>query len=88
MNPELVQTIANEVKKTRLNDGLIAQLRETYPNIHFTYCMDDDITNPVPPMLEYDSFNVYLVGGDGHCLALTQDYEAASGIVLAEIIEE
>ncbi len=88
MNPDLVQTIADEVEKTTLNDGLIAQLRKTYPNTHFTYCMDDDITNSTLPVLKCNGFNIYLVGGDGHCLALTQDYEAASGLVLAEVIEE
>ncbi|WP_353572763.1 DUF6129 family protein [Candidatus Albibeggiatoa sp. nov. BB20] len=87
MTPELVQTIANEVEKSELNDGLIAELRKTYPKIHFTYCMDDDVTNPYP-VLECNGFNVYLVGGDGHCLALTKNYEIASGLVLAEVVEE
>jgi hypothetical protein len=87
MTPELVQTIVDQVQKSELNDGLIAELRQTYPDVHFTYCMDDDITNP-HPVLECQGFNVYLVGGDGHCLALTKDYETASGLVLAEVIEE
>ncbi|MCV6637145.1 DUF6129 family protein [Candidatus Albibeggiatoa sp. nov. NOAA] len=88
MTPEQVQAIASEVEKTELSDDVIAKLRKTYPKIHFTYCMEDDITNPITPVVESKGFNVYLVGGDGHCLAFTKEYETATGLVLAEVIEE
>jgi hypothetical protein len=48
--------------------------------------MEDDIPN-YEPMLECDGFNMYLVDGREHCLCLTRNYEHASGIVIAEVLE-
>lgn len=84
---ENTQNIANEVKNRGLDYDTVSELRKTYPDIHFTYCMDDDITNG-QPVLQDDEFNVYLVDGREHCLCLTNDFEIATGIVLAEIIED
>lgn len=86
MNPELVQNIADELQQTELNENLIRNLRATYPQLHFTYCLDDDINYP-HPVLTYTKFNVYLVGGE-NCLALTHDYTNATGVVIAEITTE
>ncbi len=86
MTPEFAQTIVQQVEQLGLSNATLAQLRQTYPEVHFTYCMDDDITHP-QPVMKCQGFNLYLVGGE-HCLALTQDYAAASGLVLAEVIED
>jgi len=84
---ENTQDIAAEVTRKGLDYDTVAQLRQAYPGIHFTYCMDDDI-NAGKPVLEADKFNIYLVDGREHCLCLTNDYEVATGIVLAEVIED
>ena len=84
---ENTQAIADEVKRRGLDYDIVAMLRQAYPDIHFTYCMDDDITNG-KPVLEADTFNVYLVDGREHCLCLTNDFDVATGIVLAEVIED
>ena len=84
---ESTQKIADEVKSKGLGYDTVAALRQSYPDIHFTYCMDDDITNG-EPVLESDAFNVYLVDGREHCLCLTNDFDIATGIVLAEVIED
>jgi len=49
--------------------------------------MDDDISNAKPVMSDKD-FNVYLVDGREHCLCLTNDYDIATGVVLAEVIDD
>jgi hypothetical protein len=49
--------------------------------------MEDDIPNH-EPMLECGNFNLYLVDGREHCLCLTRDHEHATGIVIAEVIED
>jgi len=49
--------------------------------------MDDDLPNNVP-VIERKDFNLYLIDGREHCLCLTNDYEAATGIVVAEIIPD
>ena len=55
--------------------------------IHFTYCMDDDLPNNTP-VIEHEGFNLYLIDGREHCLCLTNDYDVATGIVVAEIIAD
>jgi hypothetical protein len=82
-----VQTIANNIQKQVLNEQLISSLRTEYPQIHFTYCMEDDIPNH-EPVLETQGFNLYLVDGREHCLCLTQNYQHATGIVIAEVIPD
>jgi len=49
--------------------------------------MDDDLPNNVP-VIEKAAFNLYLIDGREHCLCLTNDYDVATGIVVAEIIPE
>lgn len=65
----------------------LSTLRQLYPAIHFTYCMDDDLPNNTP-VVEHKGFNLYLIDGREHCLCLTNDFEAATGIVVAEIIAD
>lgn len=84
---ELAQSIADQVKVSGLEYDTVSALRQTYPDVHFTYCMDDDITNG-KPVVESSQFNIYLVDGREHCLCLTNDFDVATGIVLAEVIED
>jgi hypothetical protein len=49
--------------------------------------MDDDLPNNTP-VIEHEGFNLYLIDGREHCLCLTNDYEVATGIVVAEIIPD
>lgn len=87
ISPEQLQSIAERLARETLDEVVIAHLRSEFPDIHFTYCMDDDIPNH-EPILAGNGFNLYLVDGREHCLCLTQHYEHASGIVIAEIIPE
>jgi len=87
ISPEQLQRIASVIRAQALNEGVVSNLRSDYPGIHFTYCMEDDIPNH-EPMLESQGFNLYLVDGREHCLCLTRNYEYATGIVIAEVIEE
>ncbi|MFD1692587.1 hypothetical protein ACFSHR_16845 [Azotobacter chroococcum] len=50
--------------------------------------MDDDIVVNAKPVAERPGFNVYLVNSSDHCSVLSNDLGSASGIVLAEIIED
>lgn len=87
ISPEQLQRIAAEIRTQPLSESLVSNLRSEYSGIHFTYCMDDDLPNH-EPMLESQEFNLYLVDGREHCLCLTQSYEHATGIVIAEVIED
>lgn len=67
----------------------IALLRERFPQLHFTECSDDDVSPRYPPAFSLDSHHLYLVAGAaGHCLELTDEYETASGILLAARVDE
>lgn len=85
--PELVMSIADLVAQQGLDEATIQSLRASYPDIHFTYCSDDDI-NSAKPVLERPEFNVYLVDGREHCLCLTGNYNVATGMVLAEVVDD
>ena len=83
-----VSDISKQVRQAGfLDEGVVTSLRAAYPDIHFTYCLDDDITSG-KPVIEDEKFNIYLIDGREHCLCLTNDYDTATGIVIAEVIED
>jgi hypothetical protein len=84
---QTVNNIANSIADKSLNEGLISSLRQQYEGIHFTYCNDDDIPNN-DPIVEQEKFNLYLVDGREHCMVLTNSFENATGVVVAEIYQD
>jgi hypothetical protein len=87
INTEQVNAIVEKLETLGLDETTITALRQQYQPIHFTYCMDDDLPNNTP-IVENKDFNLYLIDGREHCLCLTNDYEVATGIVVAEIIAD
>jgi len=87
LQTQTIDEIAGKVTSSGLSESLIQDLRAAYPDMHFTYCMDDDIGS-AEPYKETPEFNVYLVDGRDHCMALTNDLSTATGIVLAEVISD
>ena len=82
-----VNAIAAKIETMGADEATVSELRQQYQPIHFTYCMDDDLPNNTP-VIEHKDFNLYLIDGRGHCLCLTNDYEVATGLVVAEIIAD
>ena len=82
-----VNDIAAKIETMGVDETTVSALRQQYQPIHFTYCMDDDLPNNVP-VIENAAFNLYLIDGREHCLCLTNDYDVATGIVVAEIIAD
>lgn len=66
-----------------LGDALVTHLRAVFPGVHFSVCSDDDM----PPRAVAAAGNafcrLYYVAAGGHCLQLTGDAEAATGLVVA-----
>jgi len=87
ISTEQVHAIAAKIAALGVDETTVSALRQDYQPIHFTYCMDDDLPNNTP-VLEQNGFNLYLIDGREHCLCLTTDYEAATGIIVAEIIPD
>ena len=82
-----VNAIAATIETMGVAETTVSALRQHYQPIHFTYCMDDDLPNNTP-IIEHKDFNLYLIDGREHCLCLTNDYDVATGIVVAEIIAD
>ena len=84
---EQVNEIAAKIDTLGVDEATVSELRQDYHPIHFMYCLDDDLPNNTP-VIEHEAFNLYLIDGREHCLCLTNDYDVATGIVVAEIITD
>ena len=87
MQQETVNRISTFTQNLDLNDETVTILRKEFPDIHFTYCTDDDILD-AHPLESHNKLNLYLVDGRDHCLKFTSALDEATGVVLAEIIDD
>lgn len=86
---ETLEKIANAAASFGdLNDDALASLKQTWPDLRFTLCNDDDMPARLPPALRREGFNLYLVNGSEHCLSITDDPLQAIGVVVAWVDEE
>ena len=69
----------------RPEDELLSDLRGLFPGVHFSVCSDDDMPARSVPAAESTFCRLYYVASGGHCLQLTGDAEAATGLVVALI---
>lgn len=83
ISAERLQEVSNWLAQRKADPDLESAMRGEFPELHFTFCSDDDVMLDEPASM-CDGFNLYLVDGSNHCLALTTDREAASGLVVAE----
>jgi hypothetical protein len=79
MVTEVAAMTTGQVIDTLLQDNLM----RTFPGVRFTLCSEDDI-HAGKPVLTEQGFDIYLVGNSEHCLTLTNDFAAATGVVIAE----
>ena len=84
---EVIDKINALVVDRGLDESAVSRLREMWPDIHFTYCADDDVT-AASPVFESEGFNIYLVDGRDHCMKFTSQLQNATGLVLAEVEED
>ena len=86
ITPRQLDDIARRAETRGVDYAALSHLRQVYPGLYFTHCLDDDI-NDVEPVLRGAGINLYLVDGRQHCLRLTEDFQAATGVVLAVAAE-
>jgi hypothetical protein len=87
--PETLERIANVASSMSvLNEDSLLALKQSWPDLRFTFCNDDDIPARLPAALQRERFNLYLVNGSEHCLSLTDDPLDAIGVVLAQVDSE
>lgn len=83
----VIEKIAEKIRESGLDGSITASLREQWPDIHFTYCSDDDVHHANPVYGNGDFF-IYLVDSSDHCIHFTSSYESATGVVIAECEDE
>jgi hypothetical protein len=72
-----------------LLDPSPSSLRRRFPALHFSESSDDDVSPRHRPAFGVDGYNLYLVTGHtGHCLELTSDHDAATGLLIAAVADE
>ena len=82
----IIDDVAATVRAEGVGEQTMMALRAKWPNVHFTYCMDDDVVG-TEPVRRAEAFNIYLVDAHAHCLTMTADRDAATGLVIAERLE-
>lgn len=87
ISSEQINAVAESTNALQVSHESVEQLRQQFPDIHFTYCMDDDVVSATP-VYEAAGFNLYLIDSSSHCLCFTQDPQIATGIVVAELETE
>ncbi|WP_165227758.1 hypothetical protein [Aquisphaera insulae] len=87
MTPEFVADVAGRAHREGLSEETVRRLRGAFPGVSLTYCGDDDVQG-VRPVLKLPGLNVYLVDRSEHCVRLTEDHDAATGLVLAEVSDD
>ena len=85
INAELLDEVLGQLSPPPpVPDGQLAtRLRERFPGIHLSVCFDDDVPPRLPPAAENAHCRLYYVDAGDHCLRLTSDAEAATGLVVA-----
>jgi precorrin-6B methylase 2 len=59
----------------------LASIKERFPKLSLTECSRSEV-DAETPFREYARFDLYLVGGGGHCRRLTQNAAEATGLVV------
>jgi len=83
----LLREAAATVAANGPGDAALDALRRRWPDVRFTVCADDDVPARLAPAWSGVRFNLYLIGGGEHCLALTRDHDTAIGIVVATVAD-
>jgi len=81
MMANVMDTVAQHA--TDLGDVLVTRLRADFPGVHFSVCSDDDMPPRLAPVAGNGFCRLYYVDSANHCLRLTSDAEAATGLVVA-----
>ena len=66
-----------------IHEILAQDLRAAFPERHISVCNDDDIPARLAAAAENGVCRIYYVASGAHCLNLTNDMAAATGIVVA-----
>lgn len=70
-------------------DASVGALRKQFAELHFSECSEDDVSPLYNPALSIEGYDLFLISGSsGHCLALTNSLESATGILVAAKVDD
>lgn len=85
MTPETLQAVAGAVDA----DPDPNRLRAGFPDLHFTFCGEDDVPARLQAAVECRAHRLFLItGASGHCIEFTADAAGATGVVVASRMDE
>ncbi len=64
--------------------AVFVALRERWPRLHFTHCLEDEMCQETP-VRKGQRANVYLVNAHNHCAVITDHQPSATGLLIAEV---
>lgn len=85
ITPAFLDQVLNHVSgaASTVHEVLAQDLRAAFPGRHVSVCNEDDIPPRLQPAAENVACLIYYVASGDHCLSLTNDAVAATGIVVA-----
>lgn len=85
-----LETVLNAVAAARKvpDEVLLGELRRELAGLHVSLCRADDVPLRVPSVAANDACRLYYVASGEHCLSLTGDPAAASGLLVARLDED
>ncbi len=86
----VLETVLSRVVAARQvpDEVLLGELRREFAGLHVSLCRADDVPTRVPSAAANDACRLYYVASDEHCLSLTGDAAAASGLLVALLDED
>lgn len=70
------------------DEALLQRLRAGFSGVHFSLCRDDDMPARLSPVAESAVCRIYYAQSGDHCLSLTTDADAATGLVVALVDQD
>ncbi len=85
ITPDYLEQVLAKVAgaASTVHELLAQELRTSFPGRHLSVCSEDDIPPRLQPAGENDLCLIYYVASGEHCLSLTSDAAAATGLVVA-----
>lgn len=86
IEPVVIDEVLALVEAEGPEPELLPKLREKWTDIHFSYCLEDELCLE-KPVREGERANIYLVNGHNHCATITDHEPSATGLLIAELSE-
>lgn len=85
ITPDFIDAVLTQVagSRQRAYEALKQELRSAFPGRHISVCSEDDVSPRLSPATVNTVCEIYYVATGDHCLSLTNDAAAATGIVVA-----